>query len=453
MTASLSRRQFLKKSAAAGIAAAAFPSAVRPRSFNSRLQHASIGTGGMGWGDLNAIASHGEVEIVAICDVDQRRMAAAVEKFPEARRYQDWRELFAEEGDRIDTVNVTTPDHMHAPITQTALALGKHVYCQKPLTHDIYEARRITAAAKKAKVVTQLGTQLVSTIPERQAVHLVRTGVIGKVKEVFLWSNKDPWKYRPTGPRPDKTDPVPDGLNWDWWCGTAPVRPFVLDTYHPTWWRGWQDFGCGWLGDMGCHIMDASFRALGLSLPLSVRAEVEPEWRDDPARRGETFPTWQIVRYTYPGTKLTAGKTIEITWSDGSKYPPPEKEKLLEGGKFPTQGALLVGEEGTLLHTHGGAVELFPREKYKALALPELPPQNHYHQFVDAVLGKDGGRTESPFAHGGPLTEMVLAGTVALRFPSQALEWDASKIKVTNLPEANRFVRRSYRKGWEVEGL
>jgi len=453
MSSIISRRRFLKRGVAAGVAAVAFPDLVRAKSPNAMIQHASIGTGGMGWADLNSIGIHPRIQIVAFCDVDKRRMAAAARKFPGARQYQDWRELFAKEGDRIDSVNVTVPDHMHAPITKTALAMGKHVYCQKPLTHDIYEARMITAAAREAGVVTQMGTQLASLIPERQAVRLVRGGVIGKVKEVFLWSNKDPWRYRPKGPRPDKTDPVPEELNWDWWCGTAPVRPYVHDTYHATWWRGWLDFGCGWLGDMGCHIMDMSFRALGLSAPLATEAEVEPEWRDDPARRRETFPTWQVVRYTYPGTELTAGKTIRITWSDGGKYPPPEKEALLEGGKFPQQAALLIGEEGTLLHTHGGGVALYPQEKFKNITLPELAPQNHYHQYVDAILGKEGGRTESPFSHAGPLTEMVLAGTVALRFPSQELKWDGANMNVTNVSEANRYVRRTYRSGWEVEGL
>ena len=450
------RRALLKTTAAAGILAGPLGRigrAAAPNS-NSKVQHASIGVGGMGRGDVNQFASHPKAEIVAICDVDTRRLAAAARKFPNARKYQDWRELFEKEGDRIDSVNVTTPDHMHAPITMTALSMGKHVYCQKPLTHDIFQARRIASAAKKAGVVSQMGIQLSSSVGTRMSVEMLRKGAIGKVKEVFLWSNKDPSKYRPVGPRPKRTDPVPPELNWDAWCGTAPLRPYVRGVYHPTWWRGWQDFGCGWLGDMGCHIMDMPYRALGLGMPLAVKAQVEPKWRDDPARRVETFPTWQIVRYTFAGTDLTAGKTVDITWSDGFKYPPADlQKKLLEGRKYPAQGAMLIGEEGVMLMPHGSGPILYPSEKLKGVARPKPKPQNHYRQFIDAILGAGGGVTEAAFDYAGPLSEMVLLGTVALQFPDRALEWDAPNMKVTNAPEANGYVRHACRKAWQVKGL
>ncbi len=447
------RRSFLKAAATTGVTVGALSRVSRAASPNGKVQHASIGVGGMGWGDLRQIGSHPDVEIVAICDVDTRRMANAAAKFPQARRYQDWRELLAKEGDKVDSVNVTVPDHMHAPIAMSALNLGKHVYCQKPLTRNLHEARRVSAVAKEAGVVTQMGIQLSSTIGSRMATRMLQDGVIGKVNEAHLWSNKDPSRYRPKGPRSKRTDPVPAEVNWDWWLGTAPERPYVHGTYHPTWWRGWQDFGCGWLGDMGCHIMDMPYRALGLGLPLAVHAEVEPEWRDDPARRVETFPTWQIVRYTFPGTDRVSGDTIDVTWSDGFKYPPAELTKRMDGRKFPTQGALLLGEEGVMLLPHGGGPQFFPGDKFKGVERPKLRPMNHYHEFINAIRGKPDAALQASFDYAGPLTEMVLLGTVALRFPDQDLKWDAPNLKVTNVDGADRFVRRTYRDGWSVRGL
>ncbi|MCP3919645.1 MAG: Gfo/Idh/MocA family oxidoreductase [bacterium] len=447
-----SRRQMLRGTGA-GLAALALPRPGRTLSRCGKLQHASIGVGGMGWADLNQIAAHPEVEIVALCDVDLERAKPAKEKFPQARLYQDWRELFEEEGDRIDSVNVTTPDHMHAPITMTALRRGKHVYCQKPLTHDVHEARRVAAAAAEAGVATQMGVQLTSSVTERQAVQMIRDGAIGKVEKVYLWSNKDTWKYRPTGPRPEGGGPAPEGLDWDKWTGTAPARPYVPEVYHPTFWRGWQDFGVGWLGDMGCHITAATHRALGLGAPIRVRAEVEPAWRDTPARFSETWPVWQILRYTYPGNERTVGETLEVVWSDGYRYPPEEllaRIEVEEGG-FPAQGAMLLGEEGTLLHPHGGQPSLHPAEKFASYPRPEIAPRNHYHHWIDACRG--GSQTEAGFEFSGPFSEAILLGTVALRLPGRELSWDAARMKFEGSPEADRYLRRKYRAGWQVEGL
>ena len=291
----------------------------------------------MGWADFSSISSHPNVEIVAICDIDTARAKKVQELVPHAKFYQDWRELLEKEA--IDSVNVSTPDHMHAAITMTALEKGCHVYCQKPLTHDIYEARMIGAKAAETGLVTQMGTQLTSMTAERIAVEWIKSETIGKIREVYLWSNKPALQYRPMGPRPENADPVPAHVDWDAWLGTAPERPYVKGVYHPTWWRGWQDFGCGWLGDMGCHIMDMPFRSLGLSMPISVKADVEPEWIANPKRRVETFPQWQIVEYLYPGTDLTTDDTVKLTWSDGGKYPPDELRKHIDGGEWPTQGS------------------------------------------------------------------------------------------------------------------
>ena len=335
----------------------------------------------------------------------------------------------------------------------TALAKGCHVYCQKPLTHDIYEARMIGAKAAETGLITQMGAQLTSSIAERIAVEWIRRGIIGKIREVYLWSNKPAEKFRPKGPRPDHADPVPDHVDWNAWLGTAPERPYVEGVYHPVWWRGWQDFGCGWLGDMGCHIMDMPFRSLGLSMPISVKAEVEPEWVADPKRRRETFPQWQIVEYVYPGTELTANDTVKLTWSDGGKYPPEALRKLMDGKEWPQQGTLMIGEHGAMMKVHGGGPRLYPQEKFATVRPPKFAPQDHYHQFIDAILGKNGGNTHSPFPYAARSTEMVLMGTIALRFPGQKLDWNAEGMRFTNMPDANQYVRRTYRKGWGVEGL
>ncbi len=451
MTQQLDRRKFLAKAGAVGIGATVLPAGRMFAADTRKIRHACIGIGGMGGGDFAQIARHPAVEIVAVCDIDIARSKSVRAKAPDAKFYQDWRELLANE--KIDSVNVSVPDHMHAPITMTALSMGRHVYCQKPLTHDIHEARQIGAMAAKSGLVTQMGTQMTSNIGERIAVELVRDGVIGKVREVFLWSNKPPEKYRPEGPRPKGSDPVPDGLDWDGWLGTAPERPYVKGVYHPTWWRGWQDFGCGWLGDMGCHIMDMPFRALELGMPLSVRADVEPEWAAHPDRRIETFPRWQVVEYLYPGTAFTAEDAVKITWSDGGKYPADELRSHIDDRPWPKQGSLLLGENGAMMMEHGAGPRLYPRDRFAGTKGPKLKPPHHYHQFIDAILGKDGGKTHSPFPYAARSTEMVLMGTIALRFPGRELAWDAAKMRFPQVAEANRFVRRNYRNGWEVEGL
>lgn len=447
----IDRRDFLSKSCLIGLGASVFPAGRASASPDRVVRHACIGVGGMGWGDFSSISSHPNVEIVAICDIDTARAKKVQELVPHAKFYQDWRELLEKEA--VDSVNVSTPDHMHAAITMTALEKGCHVYCQKPLTHDIYEARMIGAKAAETGLVTQMGTQLTSMTAERIAVEWIKSETIGKIREVYLWSNKPALQYRPMGPRPENADPVPAHVDWDAWVGTAPERPYVKGVYHPTWWRGWQDFGCGWLGDMGCHIMDMPFRSLGLIMPISVKADVEPEWIADPKRRVETFPQWQIVEYLYPGTDLTTDDTVKLTWSDGGKYPPDELRKHIDGGEWPTQGALMIGEHGAMLKVHRGGPRLFPREKFAQTRPPKFVPQDHYDQFIDAILGKDGGKTHSPFPYAAQSTEMVLMGTIALRFPGQKLNWDADRMRFTNEPDANQYVRRTYRKGWEVEGL
>jgi len=443
------------KSAAVAVAAVplAGPRMARANLVNGKLRHACIGVGGMGGHDLSRISSSDKVEIAALCDVDLGHLQRAAAKFPAARRYQDWREMLDKERDKIDSVNVSTPDHMHASITIAALRLGKHVYCQKPLTHDVYEARQIAAAAKKAGVVTQMGHQHTSSVADRMTVKLIQDGAIGKVQRVYMWSNKPKGNLRGEGGRPDRTDPVPKTLDWEKWIGTAPLRPFVRGIYHPGLWRGWQDFGTGWLGDMGCHIYDSPYRSLKLTAPTSIQAKVDPVWAADPDRRGETWPTWEVVDYVFPGAEWTAGETIQLTWSDGNQYPPDDVRKQMDNRPFPQQGTLYIGEKGSLLLPHICKDQplLFPLEKYKDYPRPKVPRRDHYLDWVAACLSN--GPTHSPLQYAGPLTECVLLGTVALRCQGEKLQWDAAEMKITNLPKANQYIRRTYRKGWEVPGL
>src|SRR3972149_5561639 len=260
------RRSFLKQTAAIAGLAAFMPRLSLGNSANSRLQHASIGVGGMGWSDLNSILNGGATEIVAICDVDADSPPKAAEKLPNARKYRDWRELLEREADKIDSVNVSTPDHMHAPIAMSAIRLGKHVYCQKPLTHTVYEARQLTLAARQANVVTQMGIQIHADVTYRMAVRIIQDGAIGKIKEWHSWQGSG----HPGGGRPEGQDPVPPNLDWDKWIGVAPMRPYKKDIYHPARWRGWREFGSGVMGDFACHIFDPVFTALELSHCQSV---------------------------------------------------------------------------------------------------------------------------------------------------------------------------------------
>jgi hypothetical protein len=298
-----------------------------------------------------------------------------------------------------------------------------------------------------------MGTQLASGLPDRMAVELIQGGAIGKVKRVYMWSNKPPENLRRVAPRPEGSDPVPETLDWNEWIGTAPMRPYVKLIYHPILWRAWQDFGTGWLGDMGCHIMDSSYRSLKLAAPISVEAQVEPEWAADAARRADTWPTWEIVDYVYPGTELTAEKTIRLTWSDGDHYPPEEVRQHMDGQPYPEQGTLYIGEQGALLLPLPceDRPQLFPEEKFKDYPRPELQPRSHYVDWIDAC--RTGGSTRSGFDYAGPLAEAVLLGTVAVRCPGERLDWDAANMKFPNQPEADRFLRRTYRDGWHISGL
>lgn len=349
--------------------------------------------------------------------------------------------MLAKEAGAIDSVNVTTPDHMHAPIAMSAIAAGKHVYCQKPLTHEVYETRQLTLAARRKKVVTQMGIQIHADVTYRMAVILIQEGAIGKVKEWHSWQGGTPW---PRSGRPDGADPVPATFLWDNWLGVAPERPFKADVYHPTKWRGWQDFGTGVLGDFACHIFDPVFTAIAPGAVLKVSAETaEPN--------AETWPAWNVVRFEMKGSKYTQGETINATWYDG-KQPPIELAQMPEGYNLPGSGSLIVGVEGVMVLPHWAGPQLYPLEKFRAYPRPkDLGHVDHYHQWVDACMGK--GQTGAGFDYAGPLTEAVLLATIAVRTQGAQLEWDTNALKFTNNPDANRLIKRIYRPGWQVPGL
>lgn len=454
-----SRREFLKTAA---IASAAAPFVLKSigaqaASASGKLNHACIGVGGMGAHDFGEFRSHGKVQIVALCDVDANNLKKAAASVPGARLYSDWRELLEKESDKIDSVNIAVPDHMHFPIALAAIQRGKHVYCQKPLCHDVAEVRALTKASVDAKVITQLGTQIASHASNRVGVRLLRDGAIGKIKHVYLCSNRPGAveTYRLKGPRPAQGQNPPESLNWDLWIGNAPSRPYAPDIYHQTKWRAWLDFGTGWSGDIGCHIFDTVWKGLDLHAPKTVFAEVQKSWEQSAERRADTWPQGDHITWIFPGNKLTEENELTIEWFDGEFYPPQEIRELYTKAKgikledYPPESAMVIGTKGALCIPHVEMPMLLPKEDFTSYPMPDLPTRNHYHHFVDACLG--GEKTESYFAQTGPMTEAILLGTIAIRAPGKTLKWDAKGMKFTNDKEANKFVRRQYRAGWETK--
>ena len=437
---SLARRDFLKTSVALA-AGGVWPQFAFSASPGGKLRTAHIGVGGMGGADLGSVSSHKMVEVAALCDVDSSRLAAAHKKHPGAKTFDDYRELFARMAGSIDAVVVSTPDHTHAPAAMTALNHNKPVYCQKPLTHEVFEARQLRLAAEKKALPTQMGIQVHSDARYRRAVAMIQSGVIGKVSQVHAWSSKN-WGY--DGGKFTKTTEAPANLAWNLWLGTAEERSFVPRVYHPGQWRKLIDFGTGTLGDMGVHIFDTPYAALELTAP---------KWAKTTCRKptGVGHPERNVVQYEFPGTKYTTDSMI-WTWYDGGFAPPKGDEvDLPEGLKLPGQGSLFIGEEGQLLLPHVSEARLFPEEKFKDYKRPNVTSNNHYHQWVDACLGQ--GETSASFSYGGPLTEALLLGVVANRFPDEKLTWDAAKLEVTNKKEANKLIKRDYRAEFKVEGL
>jgi predicted dehydrogenase len=433
-------RRAALKTIAAGVAAPAFFRLHASAGPSETLYHASFGANGMALADIHSLTASKNLKLVAVAEVDLSRAAEVAKQFPDAKIYQDWRELLDKEKN-LNSVNISTPDHMHAPITMRAMQQGLNVYTQKPLTQTIYETRQLTRVAREKKLVTQMGIQIHAHEVHRTVVRLIQDGAIGKVREAHSWSGK---KWGDKGSRPMKTDAVPQGFNWDFWLGVAAERPFIGGGYyHPGNWRKRLDFGTGTFGDMGCHILDPVFTALALTAPKSVKSE-------GGAPNADSWGLDSLVRYNFPGTKYTTDQ-VTLFWYDGDQRPPQAVAAELGSHKLSDQGSIYLGTEGVLYSPYIAAPVLLPAEKFKDYKMPMPGAENHYLQFVEACRGN--GRTAASFDYSGPLTESVLLGCLATRFPQTALEWDAEKLTVTNVSDANRFVRRQYRKGWEVAGL
>jgi predicted dehydrogenase len=435
----VTRRAALKQWAAAGIAAPFMIRAHASAAPSETLYHASIGAAGQAAADIGSLTASPYLKLVAVADVDLRNTNRLKERFPGVKVYQDWRELFDREKN-LNSVNVSTPDHMHGSITMRAVRQGLHVYTQKPLTQTIYEARQVARVAREKRLVTQMGIQIHSHEVHRTIVATIQAGTIGKVKEVHSWSRKH-WGDK--NPKPSRVDAVPKDLNWNSWLGVAAERPFLAHYYHPGEWRKRLDFGTGTFGDMGCHILDPVFTSLALTAPKSIRS-------DGGAPNGDNWGLDSHVRYIFPGTDHTVG-TLTLDWYDGNKRPPAEVKALIGKAPLSGQGSIYIGTEGVLYAPYIDAPVLLPAEKFKDVKLPDPGGNDHYLQFVEACRGN--GKTSASFDYSGPLTESVLLGCLATRFPAMTLDWDPANLKVTNVPEANAFVRRPYRKGWEVEGL
>jgi predicted dehydrogenase len=473
-SAGVSRRNFIKSSS---LAAASF--LIVPRHVlggkgyiapSDKLNIAGIGAGGKGMVNLTHAFNNGSDNIVALCDVDDRQAKAAREKWPQAKYYKDYRTLLTrKEAKGIDAVIVSTPDHMHAPIALAAMQLGKHVYVEKPLTHDLQEARMLTEAAKRYKVVTQMGNQGSSGDDTRNIETWVQKGLLGDVHTVHTWTNRPVW---PQGiPTPQEKMAVPEGVDWNLWLGTAPYRDYH-EAYMPFRWRGWWDFGTGALGDMGCHIMDVPFRALKLNYPDSVECSVGSVYADffKEAYFPESCPPSSVVYLTFPARE--GMPAVDFSWSDGGILP-KRPEELRPEEPFGDQdgGMLFIGTKGKLVAGMWGRNPmLLPSSRMLGTALPaampmvEGGPSGHQQQWVKACKNGRGAYTSSPFEVAGPLTETVIMGNLAVRsynyrepkadgngfsFPGRKkLLWDGPNMRITNYEPANQFVKREYRPGW-----
>jgi predicted dehydrogenase len=449
MSHRVNRRAFLKTTAAvAGLTVLGGPFKSSAYAANEKLNCAAIGAGGRGGAHVEA---SGRENCVALCDVDANTLGNAAKKYPNARTFSDYRKMFDEMAKGIDVVFVGTPDHHHAPASMLALKHKKHVYCEKPLTHSIYEARKVAEAAREAKVATQMGTQGMSSEGVRLLAEFIQAGAIGKVTEVHVWTDR-PINWWPQGvDRPSYTDDVPARLNWDVWLGPAPERPFAAtwrdgphkgkQVYHPFVWRGWWDFGTGALGDIACHSMSPIFFALKLGYPTAVEAKSSELFK-------ETAPLWSIITYEFPARGDLP--PVKMTWYDGKKQP-PRPEELEPDRKWDFNGTLFVGDKGKLLFD--GTPRIIPEAKMKEFKRPEatLPrtPGNDHH--TDFFIACRGGRPAiSNFDFASLVAESALVGNISLRLGNKRLEWDGPAMKATNAPEAQPYVRREYRKGWTL---
>jgi len=456
------RRGFIKSTAALGLGywAAGGASRADSTSAGEKVNIACVGVGGKGGSDTNNAAEHGN--IVALCDCDEGTLGKMGEKYPMAKKYTDFRKMLEEMGKSIDAVTVSTPDHTHAPASVMAMRMGKHVYCQKPLTHTVHEARLMAQLAKEKKLSTQMGNQGTADDGFRSGVEIIRSGAIGTVKEVHVWTNRPIWPQAPdVVSRPAYEDPVPANLNWDAFIGPAPMRPYVAKhregpakgkgVYHTFAWRGWWDFGTGALGDMGCHTMNMAFMALKLTHPTSIEAEAGDV-------NSETCPSFATIRYEFPANGDRP--PVKVVWYEGKingqKNLPPLD--LLQGEAPVGSGLLLVGDKGSAYspNDYGARIVLLPKASFMGYQPPAatLPRQGGGNndsymkkEWIAAIKG--GPEPMSNFGYAGLLTETLLLGNVAIR-AGKKLAWDGPNFKITNDASANQLLHKPYREGWKL---
>lgn len=443
----LTRRAFLSRTTTALTTLSVVPAAVLNlrggQSPNNKLNIAAIGICNQGGSDLQGMTSE---NIVALCDVDTRYTDKHAKQFPSAKPYQDFRKMFDQMEKEIDAVLVATPDHWHAPLAIRAMKMGKHVYCEKPLAHSVYEVRAMMKAARESKVTTQLGNQGHSFDTIRVFREWVEDDAIGTIKEVHamcrsVYSRIDQLEEVKQG------QPVPATLDWDLWVGPAQFRPYH-PTYHPGKWRSWTNFGTGVIGDWVCHVVDPVFWTLDLGAPDSVEA-LQPD-NYDPVKQGETFPAGNVIKFTFPAKGTRPG--ITLTWYDGPQKPARPAEFDAED-KLPDIGALVVGDKGKIMYgSHGaGAPQIFPEpDPQKFPRRPRRYPRSPGHQKEWIQACKAGKPAGSDFSYGGPLTEVALLGVIAMRFKGRKLEWDSAGMKFTNCSEANAFLKPAMRNPWAV---
>lgn len=438
------RRQFVSRSAAAGAMAMAVPGVLNAGNRRRELHVAAVGCNGMGWSDISSVGSHPRVRFVGFCDIDENRFDQVDKGFPGVTHHVDYREMLEALGDRVDAIIVSTPDHMHAPVAMMAMAMGKHVYCQKPLTHTVWEARQMRMLAMKKNVTTQMGNQIHSANEYRSGVKMIRDGrELGRrVSEVHSWVGVQGRQYCQRTDRPAETK-VPEGVHWDLWLGAAPWRPFAAEVYHPFKWRDWQDFGSGALGDFGCHILDPVFSALDLTAPASILAH-------NAGTTNEVWPGPETIEFMFPGTKYTAGEKLRVVWYDGGLKPPNELVKLPPGSELPGAGSLFICENGDrMVLPHVGQAQWYRDRDWLKHELPQGLGSNHWHDWVDAILA--GTKTSDGFEYAGPLTETVQLGNIAARHPGVALNWKSDAMVLDGHPHAQGMLTKHYTAGFELK--
>ncbi|MCX7045614.1 MAG: Gfo/Idh/MocA family oxidoreductase [Candidatus Sumerlaeota bacterium] len=441
MSQNLSRRKLIQ-AGAAGAGLLIIPSRLwgKGNSPNDKLNVACIGVTGKGDSDSGDC---GKENVVAICDVDSGNLAKGAKRFPNAKTYTDFRKMLDEMDNQIDAVTVSTPDHTHYPAAMYAIRKKKHVFVQKPMAHDVWETRQLLKAVREEKVMSQMGNQGHSSEGTRMLKEWIEAGVIGPVREIHWWTNRPIW---PQGiGRPKDAKPVPANLDWNLWLNGAPERPYH-DAYCPFRWRGWWDFGCGALGDIGCHVMDAGFWALDLGAPESVEPITSPV-------NNETAPSWSILIYRFPARGNLP--PVKAVWYDGPKRPPYPHELEADRKLNDEAGHLFFGEKGVILcDFYCSAPRLIPESVMKDVVpqknipktLPRVKDSNHMGDFLRSC--KDGKPSASNFEYSALLNEMVVLGNLAVRC-GKKIEWDAKQMKVSNVPEANQWIHREYRKGWD----